>query len=210
MSEKRVCVQCGKQFALSDSEVSFYQSKNLSLPKRCKTCREMNKAKKTNQSFEYKNYTVKRHVNNRNSFILKIFVVLALFLAAIFNLKFIPNSLAVIVCAVSALAILFLLLFGRSIYIEEFDTTPYKYTFYDTNAMVSHYVKHGGQVSCKSMEDYLLKANLVILNPSSLKRIQKDGDTAYFCNKTGEFVVVAKAGYIRTYFKADMRYFNKQ
>ncbi|MCH5170583.1 MAG: zinc-ribbon domain containing protein [Oscillospiraceae bacterium] len=210
MSEKRVCVQCGKQFVLSDSEVSFYQSKNLSLPKRCKTCREMNKAKKTNQSFEYKNYTVKRHVNNRNSFILKIFVASALFLAAIFNLEFIPNSSAVIVCAVSALAILFLLLFGRHVYIEEFDTSPYKYTFYDTNSMVSHYVKHGEQVSCKSMEDYLLKANLVILNPSSLKRIQKDGDTAYFCNKTGEFVVVAKAGYIRTYFKADMRYFNKQ
>lgn len=210
MSEKRVCVQCGKSFVLSDSEVNFYQSKSLSLPKRCKTCREMNKAKKTNQSFEYKNYTVKRHVNNRNSFILKIFIVSALFLAAIFNLEFIPNSSAVIVCAVSVLAILFLLLFGRHVYIEEFDTTPYKYTFYDTNSMVSHYVKHGGQVSCESMEDYLLKANLVILNPSTLKRIQKDGDTAYFCNKTGEFVVVAKAGYIRTYFKADIRYFNKQ
>lgn len=210
MSEKRVCVQCGKQFVLSDSEVSFYQSKNLSLPKRCKTCREMNKAKKTNQSFEYKNYTVKRHVNNRKSFAFKIIIIAAVFLAAIFNLEFIPNSSAVIVCVASLSAILFLLLFGRSIYIEEFDTTPYKYTFYDTNAMVSHYVKHGEQVSCKSMEDYLLKANLVILNPSSLKRIQKDGDIAYFCNKTGEFVVVAKAGYIRTYFKADMCYFNKQ
>lgn len=210
MSEKRVCVQCGKSFVLSDSEVSFYQSKNLSLPKRCKTCREMNKANKSNQSYGYKKYTVKRPIKNRNSFIFEIIFITAVFLVSIFKLNFIPNLSAIIVGAVSLSVILFLWLYGRHIHIEEFDTTPYKYTFYDTNSMVSHYVKHGGQVSCKSMEEYLSKANLVIFNPAALKRIQKDGDTAYFCNKTGEFVVVAKAGYIRTYFKADMRYFNKQ
>ena len=33
---KRICKQCGKEFELSQSEINFYNSKNLSLPKRCK------------------------------------------------------------------------------------------------------------------------------------------------------------------------------
>lgn len=40
---KRVCKQCGKPFELSDSEIAFYKSKNLNLPKRCKECRQANK-----------------------------------------------------------------------------------------------------------------------------------------------------------------------
>ena len=50
MSVTRKCVQCGKIFTLNDSEIDFYNSKNLDLPKRCKTCREINKGKKA----EYK------------------------------------------------------------------------------------------------------------------------------------------------------------
>lgn len=40
---KRVCKQCGKSFELSESEIAFYKSKNLNLPKRCKACRQANK-----------------------------------------------------------------------------------------------------------------------------------------------------------------------
>ncbi len=40
---KRTCKQCGKEFALSESEIRFYQSKGLELPKRCKSCRDKNK-----------------------------------------------------------------------------------------------------------------------------------------------------------------------
>lgn len=43
---KRVCKQCGKSFELSDSEIAFYKSKNLNLPKRCKACRQANKQSK--------------------------------------------------------------------------------------------------------------------------------------------------------------------
>lgn len=39
----RRCKQCGKSFELTDSEIKFYEEKNLSLPKRCKECREANK-----------------------------------------------------------------------------------------------------------------------------------------------------------------------
>lgn len=40
---KRICKQCGVQFTLSEDEISFYQSKNLHLPKRCEQCRRENK-----------------------------------------------------------------------------------------------------------------------------------------------------------------------
>lgn len=42
---KIVCKQCGKEFELSESEIEFYKSKNLHIPKRCKECREANKQK---------------------------------------------------------------------------------------------------------------------------------------------------------------------
>lgn len=40
---KRTCVQCGKEFEITDSEAAFFKSKNLQLPKRCKECRAENK-----------------------------------------------------------------------------------------------------------------------------------------------------------------------
>ena len=61
------------------------------------------------------------------------------------------------------------------------------------------------------MEEYLYKANSVIQDKSTMSKKQKeDGDTAYFNPQTNEFVVVAKAGYIRTYFIASLSYYNKQ
>lgn len=43
---KRICKQCGKEFELSQSEINFYKGKKLSIPKRCKDCRNANKQKK--------------------------------------------------------------------------------------------------------------------------------------------------------------------
>jgi pyocin large subunit-like protein len=77
--------------------------------------------------------------------------------------------------------------------------------------MAKHYVKHGNETGCSSMEDYLFKTNLVILNKGNLtKQQKKDGDTIYYNPTTQEFVVIAKAGYVRTYFIANDKYYNKQ
>lgn len=43
---KCTCKQCGKEFELTQSEIDFYNSKNLSIPKRCKECRSSNKKQK--------------------------------------------------------------------------------------------------------------------------------------------------------------------
>lgn len=40
---KRTCVQCGKEFEITDSEAAFFKKKGLQIPKRCKECREKNK-----------------------------------------------------------------------------------------------------------------------------------------------------------------------
>lgn len=37
---KRNCVDCGKEFTLTEGEIKFYKSKGLQLPKRCKECRD--------------------------------------------------------------------------------------------------------------------------------------------------------------------------
>lgn len=50
MLMKRTCIQCGKEFEITQSEINFYKSKNLQLPKRCKECRAENKGKKNSQS----------------------------------------------------------------------------------------------------------------------------------------------------------------
>lgn len=207
MSLNRVCVQCDKHFTLSDSEIDFYNSKNLDLPKRCKICREINKGKKA----EYKRYIKRTKVSEKVS--TPTGSVVGFFLLFLLLEMGIPVTTAFVVSLVSAMvsAVLIYLFAGRKIEIQEFDTAPYTYTFYDTASMVSHYVKHGKEVGCDSMENYLYKANAVIENPKALKKIQQtDGDTAYFYPPTGDFAVVAKAGYIRTYFKADLHYFNKQ
>ena len=120
------------------------------------------------------------------------------------------------VISVSALSVVLIFkyiagLFKGKVHIQEFDTSIYKYTFYDTKSMVKHYVKHGKQTDCNNMEDYLYKANKVITDKNSLtKKQKKDNDTIFYNKRTNEFVVVAEAGYVRTYFIASDKYFNKQ
>ena len=45
---KKRCKQCGKMFIINDSEIDFFKSKNLELPKRCNQCRKLNKKKNIN------------------------------------------------------------------------------------------------------------------------------------------------------------------
>lgn len=42
-SQKRTCKVCGKDFALTKREASFFLSRALQVPKRCKDCRGMSR-----------------------------------------------------------------------------------------------------------------------------------------------------------------------
>ena len=58
---KRKCKQCGKEFVLSDSEIKFFNDKNLELPKRCSECRKENK--NNNKSYNI-NSSKNENINN--------------------------------------------------------------------------------------------------------------------------------------------------
>ena len=201
------CVQCGRAFNLSDSEIDFYKSKGLNLPKRCKSCRDKNK--RGNQ--EFKKYNLQTPIKNRSTFLSSIITVL-IFINAICITNYGSLTLPVLfIDLLGVVAIILLSAVKNTVEIQEFDTSPYKHTFYDTKSMAEHYAKHGKETNCKDMEEYLFKANYVIGNKSAISKTQKkDGDKAYFNTATNEFVVVAKAGYIHTYFIASLSYYNKQ
>ena len=215
------CVQCGNEFTLSDGEVDFYIGKGLNLPKRCKQCRNKNKAKNT-PAYNSGSFDNKCSNNYKSYYISKINYKFCLYvvIAALALVYYASGSLfssdkyiaIAVLISVIAVAVLILIVYCTSnkIYIEEFDTSIYKYTFYDTASMVKHYVKHGDEVDCESMEQYLFKANYMLSRTDNLSKIQKDGDTAYFNKNTREFAVIAKAGYVRTYFIAKPEYFYKQ
>lgn len=44
--QKHTCKDCGKQFFMRRGEVSFYERKELHVPKRCMDCRDKRKARK--------------------------------------------------------------------------------------------------------------------------------------------------------------------
>lgn len=83
-------------------------------------------------------------------------------------------------------------------------------TFRNNEFLMQHYDKHGSEMGCSSAEEYENKAAKVAQSSSALRKRQVDGDTCYYINSTGEFVVVSNDGYIRTYFKASKAYFDKQ
>ena len=216
---KRECIQCGKVFTISETEVEFFKKKNLSLPKRCKQCREKNKGekngygivqtqgntKKSNATQEYESY----YYNPPFPFAAVIYFAIA----AGVMFTGIEDMYKIFVCIILAglfIHKIFTYLTDK-VFIQEFDLSPYKYTFYSTDDMVEHYVKHRKQTDCKSMEDYLLKANMVVIDKGNISKKKKDSDDTVFYNeKTQELAVVAKAGYLRTYFTAPSKYYNKQ
>lgn len=40
------CYDCGADFVITESEQAFFKSKDFSLPKRCKSCRDKRKAER--------------------------------------------------------------------------------------------------------------------------------------------------------------------
>lgn len=96
---------------------------------------------------------------------------------------------------------------------ETFSETPEEnaYEFRKPRYLTEHFEKHGAEFSYRTQEEYLAGANKVIQNPEALHKLEaEDGDDVYYVESTGEFVVVSTDGYIRTYFRADFDYYNRQ
>lgn len=78
----------------------------------------------------------------------------------------------------------------------------------------AHYLKHKDEFGYISQEDYLNGARQLLNsfadNKDILEKIRANGDILRYKVNTGEFAVMTKEGRIRTYFKANYKYWLKQ
>lgn len=223
---KRTCVQCKKEFELPQSEINFYKSKNLHIPKRCKECRALNKSMKLEVPKE--GVTEVRTVRKKTPVIYSVvFLVIAL---ALFLWDKLPlnsendNPITQEVLYESQIEQQSTeepigepeRIEETNAEIEKVETTVNRTsirTFRKEEYLQEHYEKHGIDMGFDSAAEYLAAANKVLENEDVLHKIEaEDGDDVYYLEATNEFVVVSTDGYIRTYFSPEdgIDYFNRQ
>lgn len=194
----RTCKQCGKKFTLTDSEIKFYKSKNLELPKRCSDCRKKNNNSSTKEinsnigKIENRSKDIKHNKNIFTSVIAGLLVILTLFIGKVFNVD------------ISGL-------WQDTNYTNEQSVSSLQ--FRNEKFLEDHFIKHGDEFGYSTKEEYLEGANKVISSPSSLhKQEGEDGDDIYYDENNNEIVFVSMDGYIRTYFKPSegIDYYNRQ
>ncbi len=211
---KRTCKQCGKEFIITQSEINFYKSKNLSIPKRCKECRQSNKQNKGNAQASvadsYKSVVQKTSAGNH--------------IPEVTNASQATNSpqvkkgpMAKIVTAVLVvLALVYAIFFGgdqAQSPVDSVRTYENGLEFRNEQMLNEHYEKHGIEMGFSSAEAYEDAAEEVVKNSSVLHKVEaEDGDDVYYLQESNEFVVVSKDGYIRTYFCPEdgIDYYNRQ
>ena len=203
---KRKCKQCGKEFVLSDSEIKFFNDKNLELPKRCSECRKENK--NNNKEYNIENSKSEK-INNNKDNIHKNY-------KSDSKKKTFRNIIA-------AGLVLIVLLLGKLFNIDinwqeirtNFGTQENNVSleFRNETLWEDHFEKHGSEFGYKSKEEYLKGANEVINSSTSKHKTEaEDGDEIYYDEVKNEIVFVSTDGYIRTYFKPKdgINYYNRQ
>ena len=183
---KKICVQCQKEFELTESEIAFYKNKGLSIPKRCKACRELNKnGRLQNTVANSYNQSPPANQKKNSNKVNPVLLVVALVLVIVFAVVLISSG-------------------GSDSSGNNQNngySQQYEYTFASEDLWVQHFNKHRYEFGYTIKESYLEGAINVINNPNAQTRIQDDGDTCYYLQATDEFVVVSSDGNIRTYFK---------
>lgn len=226
---KKTCLQCGKEFELTQSEIDFFKQKGLSIPKRCKSCREENRTDRTP--------TVRRPESSNNGsqprkvnptiFMIALILLVVVFLGVKY---FVDGGKGETTAATTAQNM------TQATTAEpgtdatgdsteatteaptekqtDAPTEPAKeYKFRNNSLLKQHYEKHGIEMGFASQEEYELAAAAVINNPKALHKTEKeDGDFVYYVEETNEFVILSTDGYIRTYFNpsAGLDYYNRQ
>lgn len=193
MSKKIICVDCKKEFVLSDNEINFYKEKNLHEPKRCLDCRKAKKNFSNSNNNETKQYNYKKNnFGKLGSTIIAIVIAIFVSIWSQFNTP-INNQPT-----------------NNDSYYNNYYL---KYNFRNNDYAENHFNKHRGDFNYQNVNEYIMGANKVIENPNALKKKeQEDDDQIFFIKETNEIVFLSNDGYIRTYFrpKNGLVYFNKQ
>lgn len=177
------CVQCGKDFKLTESEIHFYESKGLAIPKRCEACRKQNKKKQSAK------------MTSKSPVVVALAVIIAI-IGYFFNGTdaFINHD------AIN----------NNTLAIEQAQSVAYN--FRSEKYLTDHFEKHKDEFDYNNAQEYLEGANQVINDPNALHKLEaEDGDDVYYLEATNELVIVSTDGYIRTYFKPSdgIKYFNR-
>ncbi len=200
---KITCVQCGNEFELTQNEIDFYESKGLDLPKRCKDCRDRNSGK-------YLVSYSKTHPVNLLFFVLFLALGIAVAYLDFSAHTFVGVAPIIIISISGVLSLIFLFCYKTRRYYDVSFSNKYKYNFYDAENLINHYNKHKDDVNCDDIESYLKMANSVISDKKSITKTVSNGDKIYYNKRTGDYVVLSKAGYIRSYYKSTLNHFLKQ
>lgn len=129
------------------------------------------------------------------------------------------NCISYFAALIVMLVIVFLVFFGDEIKAKVFNddtattNTEVELEFRNDSLLNDHYDKHGADMGFTSAQSYQEAAAKVVENSDSLhKKEAEDGDDVYYLESTNELVIVAKDGYIRTYFCPEdgIEYYNRQ
>ncbi len=129
------------------------------------------------------------------------------------------NCISYFAALIVMLVIVFLVFFGDEIKAKVFNddtvttNADVELEFRNDSLLNDHYDKHGADMGFTSAQSYQEAAAKVVENSASLhKKEAEDGDDVYYLESTNELVIVAKDGYIRTYFCPEdgIEYYNRQ
>lgn len=230
---KRTCIQCGKEFELSQNEIRFYRKKKLSLPKRCSECREKNRSSKTQSGQKKETDTGavncrkeadKTQVKAEERTEVKRIRAAGTPERTVTAVSENPGKKKRTTLA-GLIAAVLLVLFGAvtgwnrisspdTVRTEKSGTAvSQNLEFRSEQLLLEHYEKHGVEMGFDSAKEYEEAASRVASDSEALHKTEKeDGDDVYYLEETNEFVIVSKDGYLRTYFEPEdgIKYFERQ
>lgn len=198
---KRTCKQCGKEFVITQSEINFYKSKNLSIPKRCKECRQNNKKRSENTMKEQPAVTYQPPRKTKGTPVTTAVTIALVVFAIIYSIFFKDDSVSTPSNTPSSNS--------EKTTVSDLQDLEFR----NDELLYEHYEKHGKEMGFDSAEQYEDAASDVVENSEVLQKTEaEDGDMVYYLEDTNEFVIVSPDGYIRTYFLPEdgIDYYNRQ
>ncbi|MDE6834450.1 MAG: zinc-ribbon domain-containing protein, partial [Ruminococcus sp.] len=79
---KIICKQCHREFEITDSEIRYFRSKNLNIPKRCRNCRKINRKINNPDNYQYDS-TEAKIINYKTIIIILCLIIIAILIVSI-------------------------------------------------------------------------------------------------------------------------------